>query len=82
MSKDQRAQPIWVVPIAGAPPFEHPATYCNLRLPHSPMQFSALFERQKRPANALLASLAAMRGEWRISFELQPMRWQWLLLWA
>ena len=82
MSKDSLARSIGVVPIAGAPPFDHPARNGNPRLPHSPMQFRALFERQKRPANALLASLAAMRGEWRISFELQPMRWQWLLLWA
>ena len=76
MSYDCRARSIRVEPIAGASPFDHPATYCNPPLPHSTVQFRALFERQKRPADALLASLAAKRGEGRISFELQPMMWR------
>lgn len=47
MSYNCRARSILVVPIARAPPFEHPARYGNPRLPHSPVQFPVLFEQQK-----------------------------------
>ena len=79
MSYDCRARSIRVEPIAGASPFDHPATYCNPPLPHSTVQFRALFEQQEWPANALPAPPAVESNEWRISFELQPIMWQALI---
>ena len=69
MSKDRQAWSTPVEPIAGASPFELPATYRNPRLPHSPAQFFALFEHQKWPTNAFLASLAVVSNVCGIWFE-------------